>query len=39
VRDRNGWIDNYQADKEFYAFLEAQEKEMGDLMRELGFLK
>ncbi|EPS0983395.1 tripartite tricarboxylate transporter substrate binding protein [Vibrio vulnificus] len=39
VRDRNGWIDNYKADKEFYAFLEEQEKQMGDLMRELGFLK
>ena len=21
VRDRNGWIDNYRADKDFYAFL------------------
>jgi putative tricarboxylic transport membrane protein len=39
VRDRNGWIDNYKADKDFYAFLEDQEKQMGDLMRELGFLK
>lgn len=39
VRDRNGWIDNYKADKEFYSFLEDQEKQMGDLMRELGFLK
>lgn len=39
VRDRNGWIDNFKADKEFYAFLENQEKIMGDLMRELGFLK
>jgi len=39
VRDRNGWIDNYKADKDFYAFLEQQEKQMGNLMRELGFLK
>ncbi|MBE3866101.1 tripartite tricarboxylate transporter substrate binding protein [Vibrio parahaemolyticus] len=39
VRDRNGWIDNYKADKAFFAFLEDQEKQMGDLMRELGFLK
>ncbi len=39
VRDRNGWIDNYKADKDFYAFLEEQEQQMGDLMRELGFLK
>lgn len=39
VRDRNGWIDNYKADKEFYNFLEDQEKQVGNLMRELGFLK
>jgi putative tricarboxylic transport membrane protein len=39
VRDRNGWIDNYKADKEFYNFLEDQEKQVGALMRELGFLK
>ncbi len=39
VRDRNGWIDNYKADKEFFAFLEDQETQMGNLMRELGFLK
>ncbi|MEH6453016.1 MAG: tripartite tricarboxylate transporter substrate binding protein [Psychromonas sp.] len=39
VRDRNGWIDNYKADKDFYNFLEEQEKQMGDLMRELGFLE
>ena len=39
VRDRNGWIDNYKADKDFYAFLEQQEEQMGALMRELGFLK
>ncbi|ABM03649.1 Uncharacterized protein UPF0065 [Psychromonas ingrahamii 37] len=39
VRDRNGWIDNYKNDQDFYAFLEEQELQMGDLMRELGFLK
>jgi putative tricarboxylic transport membrane protein len=39
VRDRNGWIDNFKADKDFYSFLEEQEKQVGDLMRELGFLK
>ncbi len=40
VRDRNGLrIDNYKADQDF-AFLEDQEeKQMGDLVRELGFLK
>ena len=39
VRDRNGWIDEYKAGPEFTAFLEEQEKQIGDLMRELGFLK
>jgi putative tricarboxylic transport membrane protein len=39
VRDRNGWIDNYKPDQDFYKFLEDQEKQMGTLMTELGFLK
>jgi putative tricarboxylic transport membrane protein len=39
VRDRNGWIDNYKPDQDFYTFLEDQEKQMGTLMTELGFLK
>jgi putative tricarboxylic transport membrane protein len=39
VRDRNGWSDNYIPGKAFYTFLEQQETQMGDLMRELGFLK
>ena len=39
VRDRNGWIDLYKSDKDFFSFLEKQEKEMGQLMRELGFIK
>ncbi len=38
VRDRNGWIDNYKPNKEFYSFLEEQENQMGSLMTELGFL-
>ncbi|EFP95711.1 tripartite tricarboxylate transporter substrate binding protein [Vibrio caribbeanicus] len=38
VRDRNGWIDNYKPNKEFNLFLEDQEKQMGALMQELGFL-
>lgn len=39
VRDRNGWIDNYKNETDFYNFLEDQEQQVGDLMRELGFLK
>lgn len=39
VRDRNGWIDNYKPDSNFYSFLEEQEKQMGSLMTELGFLQ
>ncbi|MDW6003882.1 tripartite tricarboxylate transporter substrate binding protein [Vibrio mangrovi] len=39
VRDRNGWIDNYKPSPEFYTFLTEQEKQMGALMRELGFIK
>ncbi|KLV10407.1 tripartite tricarboxylate transporter substrate binding protein [Photobacterium ganghwense] len=39
VRDRYGWTEIYKPRKEFMAFLEQQEKEVGGLMRELGFLK
>jgi len=39
VRARNGWTNLYKPLDEFYAFLEKQEKEMGDLMKTLGFLK
>jgi putative tricarboxylic transport membrane protein len=39
VRARNGWINLYKPLDEFYAFLEQQEKEIGDLMRTLGFLE
>ncbi|AVX05865.1 tripartite tricarboxylate transporter substrate binding protein [Maritalea myrionectae] len=38
VRDRNGWVDIYNADSDFVAFLEKQEEEIAGLMRELGFL-
>ncbi|MGB1025162.1 MAG: tripartite tricarboxylate transporter substrate binding protein, partial [Rhodospirillaceae bacterium] len=38
VRDRNGWVDIYNPGADFITFLEAQEKEVGDLMKELGFL-
>jgi putative tricarboxylic transport membrane protein len=38
VRDRNGWVDIHNSGGEFVKFLEAQEKQIGDLMRELGFL-
>jgi putative tricarboxylic transport membrane protein len=38
VRDRNGWVEIFNADAEFVSFLEAQEEEIGGLMRELGFL-
>lgn len=39
VRSRNGWVNQFKPGDEFYAFLEEQEKQVGDLMRELGFLK
>ncbi len=39
VRDRNGWVDIFNADADFVSFLEGQEKQIGDLMRELGFLE
>ena len=38
VRDRNGWVDIFNPDDGFVAFLEAQEKQIGDLMKDLGFL-
>ncbi len=38
VRSRNGWVNVYKPGPEFYGFLEEQEKLVGDLMRELGFL-
>ncbi len=39
VRDRNGWLEIFKPRDQFVTFLEQQEKEMGNLMRELGFLK
>ena len=39
VRARNGWVEIFKPDDQFITFLEQQEKEVGDLMRELGFLK
>ena len=39
VRARNGWTEIFKPDTQFIAFLEDQEKEIGMLMRELGFLK
>ena len=38
VRARNGWSNLYKAGPDFYSFLEDQEKIIGGLMRELGFL-
>lgn len=39
VRSRNGWVNAYKSSGEFYSFLEAQEQQVGALMKELGFLK
>lgn len=38
VRDRNGWVDIFNADADFTRFLEEQEAQIGGLMKELGFL-
>lgn len=38
VRDRNGWVDIFNADGDFVNFLEVQEEQIGSLMKELGFL-
>jgi putative tricarboxylic transport membrane protein len=39
VRKRNGWTRLSLTDQAFYEFLEAQEAEIGTLMRELGYLR
>ena len=39
VRARNGWEDLFKPGKEFATFLERQEKVIGELMGELGFLE
>jgi len=38
VRARNGWVNIHNSGDDFRAFLEGQEKVIGDLMRQLGFL-
>ncbi len=38
VRARNGWVNIHNPGADFEAFLEAQEEQIGDLMRTLGFL-
>jgi len=38
VRSRNGWANIYKPGPEFVSFLEDQERQIGALMRELGFL-
>ena len=39
VRSRNGWSRLQISDRAFYDYLERQEQEIGDLMRELGYLR
>lgn len=38
VRSRNGWVNIHNSGDDFKAFLEGQEKQIGDLMKKLGFL-
>ncbi|SPF81126.1 tripartite tricarboxylate transporter substrate binding protein [Pseudoprimorskyibacter insulae] len=38
VRARNGWVNIHNSGDDFKNFLEAQEKAIGDLMKQLGFL-
>jgi len=38
VRARNGWVNIHNSGDDFRAFLEGQEKQIGDLMKKLGFL-
>jgi len=38
VRARNGWVNIFNPGEDFSAFLEKQEREIGGLMKELGFL-
>jgi len=38
VRKRNGWTNLYQPGEKFRKFLEEQEKTIGSLMKEMGFL-
>ncbi|QFT79151.1 Tripartite tricarboxylate transporter family receptor [Roseovarius sp. THAF27] len=38
VRARNGWVNIHNSGDDFQTFLENQEKQIGDLMKKLGFL-
>ncbi|MBY6134591.1 tripartite tricarboxylate transporter substrate binding protein [Leisingera sp. XS_AS12] len=38
VRARNGWVNIHNSGDDFRSFLEEQEKVIGDLMKQLGFL-
>ncbi len=38
VRARNGWVEIWNSGSDFQTFLENQEKQIGDLMKKLGFL-
>jgi putative tricarboxylic transport membrane protein len=39
IRQQRGWQNLYQPGDEFYSFLEAQEKDLGGIMKKLGFIK
>ncbi|WP_306152433.1 tripartite tricarboxylate transporter substrate binding protein [Roseovarius sp. MMSF_3281] len=38
VRARNGWVNIHNSGEDFKTFLENQERQIGDLMKKLGFL-
>ena len=38
VRARNGWVNIHKSGDDFKNYLESQEKQIGDLMKKLGFL-
>ena len=39
IRSRNGWSRLQLSDQAFYEYLEQQEQEIGELMRQLGYLR
>jgi putative tricarboxylic transport membrane protein len=39
IRSRNGWSRLRLSDQAFYDYLERQEQEIGELMRQLGYLR
>ena len=39
VRDRNGWMDLFRTTDDFEADLQTQEKQLRELMTELGFIQ